>query len=811
MAPNRNGPWRPVEDPLDRLSARSKDNLSFHRREEMLMPDKAAFDFLEAAQIRFSSMKERSVKLSYGVFYEQLYEEGGCGKLEGEIFDCMAIGIESSRHQGHLTEYLIMVQMEGDEKEDDMSVLPKLDKEDVDLEVDVKYDIPDPPRHAFTEAWLADIITDFLRDEFGDARNILGQQNADPEQLKARMMTIIGEVYADDDDSTPMAFLKGAAEAMEHVSIDLNAFYRQGESLDPWKDKIEAFVEEHIAKFKHPPIKLYEDPTLRATRIEVPEALRHVASALFVATAPRIPRANEQDAKWRFNWPREEEAGPPPFLRFRIPVIEAGVDLAATADMAEKLAKADEKSQSTKTFEASIVRTTLDTTMKMELAAIAKLTCNEQDTSEVARLSRYLLDFRGEIQTRDATATFPALKAIAGRAIAAAGASPPEEAEVFPMNTLSQVLASIAAPLRPLLRRSDTVDVLRQEFRCLDEDQKAVFSSLESLPYGMLNVVGAAGTGKTHVCLLIVIMACLGMVVDDDDSSDDSSDDDGEISMPQALVCGVTNAQVNEVCERFDHLINRCQLPLEVVRLGTIGRELANAISKGVAGDETAVFDSEPASSTSGTFDDEVSRIMSAYHENKEAQAKIHGGVYSVSEIAYAKLDSYRNGRDQGHYSGIVGQLRSLYETRKDFPSIFDEHEAERYRQLWKELIVEIIENADIVVATPVAAKQLADMRERPFEPKIIWSDDVGGTTEASALAPLAFFPEARLRILSGDPESEVVTPSLQAARKPKGSKMHFVNRYARQLGTSIIERMERGGAPVARLRVGHDGASGSA
>ncbi|KAK8113592.1 hypothetical protein PG984_014118 [Apiospora sp. TS-2023a] len=761
-------------------------------------------------------MKDRSVKLAYGTFYDQLYEEGQCGTLEAETFSCVAIGVERSRHQGYFTEYLVMVQMDG---EDDMAALPKLDKENVDLDVAVEYEIPEVPRHAYRDAWLVKIITDFFRDEFGNARSSLGQQDADPIELKARMMTIIGEVYADDDNSTPMAFLKGAAEAMEHVYIDLNASYRQGESLDPWKDKIKAFVEEHIAKFKHPPIKLYEEPTLRATRVEVPEALRHIASALFVATAPRIPRASEQDAKWGFNWPREEEAGPPPFIRFRIPVIEADVDLAATADIAEKLAKADEKSQSTKTFEASIVRTTLDTTMKMELAAIAKLTYNEKDTSEVARLSRYLLDFRGEIQTRDATATFPALKAIVGHAIAAAGASPPEEAEVFSMNTLSQVLASIAAPLRPLLRRSDTVDVLRQEFRCLDEDQKAVFSSLESLPYGMLNVVGAAGTGKTHVCLLIVIMACLGMVVDDDDSnndsnndsSDDSSDDDGEISMPQALVCGVTNAQVNELCERFDHLINRCQLPLEVVRLGTIGRELANAISKGVAGDETAVFDSEPASSTSGTFDDEVSRIMSAYHENKEAQAKIHGGVYSVSEIAHAKLDSYRNGRDQDHYSGIVGQLCSLYETRKDFPSMFDEHEAERYRQLWKELIVEIIENADIVVATPVAAKQLADMRERPFKPKIIWSDDVGGTTEASALAPLAFFPDARLRILSGDPESEVVTPSLQAAQKPKGSKMHFVNRYARQLGTSIIKRMERGGAPVARLRVGHDGASGSA
>lgn len=53
------------------------------------------------------------------------------------------------------------------------------------------------------------------------------------------------------------------------------------------------------------------------------------------------------------------------------------------------------------------------------------------------------------------------------------------------------------------------------------------------------------------------------------------------------------------------------------------------------------------------------------------------------------------------------------------------------------------------------------------------------------------------------------MTPSIQAARKPESSKMYFVNRYALQLGTSIIRRMERGGAPVCRLRVVHDGASG--
>lgn len=300
------------------------------------------------------------------------------------------------------------------------------------------------------------------------------------------------------------------------------------------------------------------------------------------------------------------------------------------------------------------------------------------------------------------------------------------------------VLTNIEAPRQPL-SLNDAIDALRQEFQRLDADQKVVFSSFESLLYGMLNVAGAAGTGKTHVCLLIVIMACLGMAVDDDDNQN---------TMAQALVCGVTNAQVDELCERFDQMIKRCRQPLKVARLGTMGRELNNATSRGFVKDEATRLDPETGR-PSATFDHEVAQIMHAYRENKSAQGKIHVGVYSVSEIAYAKLDAYINnnnndGSGEDEYSKTLNRLRSIYQLRKMDHRMFADDLAKEYRQLWKELIVQILADAGICVATPVAAKQLADMSERPSEPRIIWSDDVGLTTEASGLAPFAFFPETR-------------------------------------------------------------------
>ncbi|KAK8064985.1 hypothetical protein PG997_011732 [Apiospora hydei] len=279
----------------------------------MLMPHEAKFRFLEAAQMRFRSMKERSVKLAYGAFYEQLYEEGQCGTLEAESYTCMAVGIERSRHQGHFTEYLILVQIEDDE---DLDLLPQLDKEDVDISVSIAYDIPEVPRDCIREDWLIHKVTEFLVSELRSEMSRLGHQRADPNVLKANMMARILEVYAGTyaGEVEKETFLEGAAEAM---------------------------------------------------------------------------------------------TGATPFIRFHIPTLETGLEPAATADMIKQLAKNDKEALARQSFKASIVRDVTDSTMRMELAVISDLTCFPDDASGLARLSRYLLNFRGEIEARHITEMFP--------------------------------------------------------------------------------------------------------------------------------------------------------------------------------------------------------------------------------------------------------------------------------------------------------------------------------------------------------------------------------------------------------------------
>ncbi|KAK7936166.1 hypothetical protein PG985_001661 [Apiospora marii] len=703
--------------------------------------------------------------------------------MEPSTCICRAIGVESSRYQGHYTEYLIMAQIEGAEG---MKLLPPLDREDVELEVFVGYDIPEVARDAFREGELIYRITSFLHNRLRRTMNSMGPRRADLERFKMAMMTWISQVYIDSgDDKNTCSFLEGAVEAMEQVYRERSdPFYDAGESRDASWSRIESFVEKNIDSLKHPPIELREEPTLRATQIEVPKALRRIASVLFVATVPQVPRVTEQEVFSRPNvhWPAQ--AGPAPFVRFHIPVMESGIDLATAASMAAQLAKENEETQAADIFQASIAAD--DGTMLMELAAMATLKGHEVKMSDFGRMSRYLLGFHHEVQYYVVAETFPVLEEAAGRAMADE-TTPVDDAGVFRTDTLSRVLANIEAPRQPLPHK-DAMDALWEEFQHLDPDQKAVFSSLMWLPYATLNVVGAARTGKTHVCLLTVLMACEEMLVA-------VEDDDRGTTKAQALACCATDARADELCAKFDEVITRRRLSLKVVRLDTIDRELANATGKGFVEEET-VFDPLPTEGPSSTFDQEVYLIMDSYREMKLAKNKINGGIYSVSEIAHAKLEAYQNGvEEDDEYSDIVSELSDHYQLRKTDRRMFDDDLAERYRQLWKELIMMIIEDAQICVTTPVVAKQLAGLDEvkQHFEPQIIWSDDVGHTTEASALAPLAFFPEARLRILSGDPESEVMMSSVLAAGK-HGS-------------TSILKRMERDGAPVCRLRVVHDGA----
>ncbi|KAK8113593.1 nonsense transcript regulator [Apiospora sp. TS-2023a] len=593
--------------PLEPLAAKTMSSWKF-TRENMLSPREAGFSGHDPAKMRFDNQQERSAKLAYATYFEQLYDEENRDTLETKLFRSHAIGVEATKYQGHYTEYLLTPEVN---KSEDMNMMPRPGKEEFDIEVLVRCDIPQP-------------------------------------QL--------------------------------------------------------------------PPLKLEGNIVLRGTRIEVPKGLAGLGRVLIVARVPRVR-----------NW--AGDAGEAPFYRPHIPTAQVGSSLASTTQMGDQL-------------------------------------------KEIGK---------------------------------------------------------------SVLTRDGLIYAFWQQYKLLDADQKALFKDLRSLPFGLLNVFGVPGAGKTHVMVLIVLMTCLDMVnrdamfehidrvaAGDNDTasasqsgSDKPDSGDPSVTGPKGkdamsakvkvFVQVASNVQGDDLCEKCDKMIKQLGLKVRVLRLNMIERELRNAASKGYEDDEL-VYDPMTEMESAVESEMEISKAMAQYRQDKKAQSGVHGGVYSVSEVAWAMVDGAGGTDDLGpDYADVVGQIARLRELRKGDPDLFFTREIKDYRQLWRQLICMIISDADIIVGTPTAAKKIADNPDIDFKPLIVWSDEAGRATEAAGLASFAFFPEAIFRALSGDAKQPHAM-IFSGAGKPedKVKKGEIVNQFVRQLETSILERMGEGRCPVSNLRITH-------
>ncbi|KAK8064977.1 hypothetical protein PG997_011724 [Apiospora hydei] len=247
-------------------------------------------------------------------------------------------------------------------------------------------------------------------------------------------------------------------------------------------------------------------------------------------------------------------AGEATFCRPETPTIKIGATLASTAEIVLKRdeeAKASMKTRRGKKqaarrderFITKYIRVGSDTTTNMELQAISNLTVSDDDTSNFSYLSRVLIDFRGGVLKHRLTKLFPIFNEVlelakpepfrdALRELPASykGCHLDETARV-PLSQVDMDFGTVPDP-KPQTR-DDLVRMFFAEYQRLDADQKALFDELKSLPFGMLNVLGVTGAGKTHVLLLILIMACneeidyenrfehIDQMVADSDSDDD--------------------------------------------------------------------------------------------------------------------------------------------------------------------------------------------------------------------------------------------------------------------------------------------------
>ncbi|KAK8041577.1 hypothetical protein PG994_014584 [Apiospora phragmitis] len=105
------------------------------------------------------------------------------------------------------------------------------------------------------------------------------------------------------------------------------------------------------------------------------------------------------------------------------------------------------------------------------------------------------------------------------------------------------------------------------EYLLLDDDQKACFLDMDSLPYGLLVIFGVPGAGKTRLCLLVVVMCYWAPInlgesqshVDsqtvEDETNEDEDESEGQDAADSAssvdYSAGVNNAQAFGLLQSF--------------------------------------------------------------------------------------------------------------------------------------------------------------------------------------------------------------------------------------------------------------------
>lgn len=847
------------ENPLEPLAARAMTSWKFTRG-NMLLPSEAGFNGHDPAKMRFDDMQERSAKLAYATYYEQLYDEATRGTLETKLFQSYAIGVESTKIQGHFTEYLIMPQVKS---ADDMNMMPRTGKEEFDVEVLVGCNVPQLPKKAYSEEQIVETVTNYLIQKLRDAMSRLGHNRADPKLLRARMMRWISTVYPKSVDGSREKVI----DLVKHAATQMAKHYRdpkdetdEGESWDEWRAKVKSYVAAHVQHLQLPPIEIDGNIVLRGARLGVPKGMSGLGRVIIAARVPRVR-----------NWARE--AGEAPFYRPCIPTAKVGATLATTAQMiSNREAKKSAEGQVTadkNTFRIRIIRNASDTTMKMELDSISRTTVPDDDTSNLGYLSRFLVAFRGDVLYHRVTKIFPILRdVVAAHELHKALTELPSDFNgweynvtnpkhsIF-LNALTELPhdfhgwgdkkkqadhAGDAAASEATPTRDDILFALRLMFARLDKDQKGLFGDLASLAFGLLNVFGVPGAGKTRVMVMIVLMTCIDMVNQDtikhhidqmagaetysgpgsSDAGDASGDASGDTSAApdqadqpsepnlarsKAFVQVASNIQGDDMCEHFGELIRKLNLSIRVLRLNMIERELRNATSKGYDRDEL-VYDPLTEMEAAVESEMEISQLLGQYKLDKQQRSTLHGGVYSVSEVASAMVDQVDKGSAaplDDEYQRLVNNIAYFRETRKRDPRSFFARDLPAYRLAWRQLIFKIISDADIIVGTPTAAKKIADNPEIDFEPLVVWSDEAGRASEAAGLASFAFFPNAVLRSLSGDDKQPSnMTFSGAGLFKRKGSECHFINQFVKQLETSILKRMGDGRCPSSQLRITH-------
>ncbi|KAH8842859.1 hypothetical protein MCOR21_003382 [Pyricularia oryzae] len=572
--------------------------------------------------------------------------------------------------------------------------------------------------------------------------------------------------------------------------IDMNR-----EDMTHWSDRVHAFILEHVQDYKIPNWKPSLEGQLHwdVERIEVPECLSQLGEVAFLANTPMQPY-----------WPKDEKdaadlSAPRPLLQPMFPYV------LANSSMMQVIANA----LKTKTVKGKILMDEDDINLKAQLAAINGMATDFQNPNSSASFSTFINTFQGHHDIHILSEILPTVKTI---------------------HIVSNLHPPMALP--DGLKITKFTKNLITLFGKLDDDQRNVFKSAERLPYGMLIIHGAPGSGKSAVVLAIVMCGLAGGIsskgiipfkastvepweVDDPDVDkavqaidvtppapqdqqpppqptdpamdtwchgnpdlaekpnwnnskndpekavglawgEEAAADDTPVKMRAVIQVG-ENVQGNDLTRRYKSMyqaLNKGK-DLSIVRINTLKRE---------KGHISFLFGPRRPDDSSLSLIDQFSQDVKSHklfeaadlHNRSKRTYRIHSPNDTPSGILYAELQAVEAAlrlpeADRPPVNPDLELLLKLLRLQSTKPDVWAESK-ERANSLVTQQFERILLEAQVVIGTSTAIYTYkGKFPDWCSTINTVVIEEAGRMPEPETYIPFWVFPNAKLRILSGD------------------------------------------------------------
>ena len=753
--------------------------------------------------------EERSTLLTIAVHREYLRSEGIASITDRTTYPAVCFPVANKNSTSYPTEFLVVLR-----RSRDYRAMPRpLDQLAIEI-LDIKWQSRLPEKLVMTLDQKVEAVSKYIIFAGMRARDF-----ANRDATRAIFYHTLQELCVTDNVDTTQRE-KWIRQTADKLLPERNK--EDKETPEHWRERIGEFVEKHIDTLLQVPARhKTELPLCHATCVELDTAWSEIGHVAFHVRAPSTP-----------GW--TPEMGPDPRLQIELPTISCTERFDEKKYVQEAVQKANDDK-----FAINVIlrQKVNDQTLNAHLSALAASVVDKTDTTDYAKLMRWTANFDDrDVILRDAT-EFPVFRHIiqrrqgipfdqctASHTESSGNAIPTEDThtvadtadqeitgqidlakaaqkQVKDLHQRQQDQNAIPTTVRRGISQSESDALLAHLDRADPEQLTAIFHGNEQLPHGFKLIQGCPGGGKTFI-VAFILCVCLWdppfpKQIDEPKAKDvftaalaeDSPTKNQPLQKVVALVIAASQEQLNDASDKIQstlnildpngkHLVVRAAPPQRVTR--QIGRE-----------------DEEDQTDALRNLLDPERAIRDIALQATQG----HGNIPTVFKSPQSITNLIQQRLEYDKEDSNVAIIRQNFAARKQDPLFWIKSGRKAYEKAMKNLITKVLRQADVIVCTAFAAHTIAEF----VQPTVLWVDEAFRSTEADMLLVLTKFRTLRFQILSGDQHQLGIEVFSTDMHRTKDEDFWFLNVTARQLETSMPQRMIKANVlPEYKLRRNH-------